>query len=332
MKGRIMSEGITRRGAIKAAAGIATGAVVLPGQGAAEVLGQTDTVKNRRRVLRFAHMTDVHVKPERGAAEGMTKALRHAQSLSDPPELIVNGGDAIMDALGQTRSRTQEQWGLWHSILKNECSLPVESCIGNHDIWGWYKKKSGTAGDEPQWGKASALAELGLNKPYRAFGRAGWRFIVLDSVQLREGGGAYTAKLDDEQFDWLAGELASIDPATPVVIISHIPIVSVVPAFFKDYFKDGKTQVPGALLHTDMHRIKDLFYKHKNIKLCLSGHIHLVDRVEYLGVTYICGGAVSGAWWGGDWHECEAGYGVIDLYDDGGFGYQYVPYGWESRA
>jgi 3',5'-cyclic-AMP phosphodiesterase len=332
MKGRIMSEGITRRGAIKAAAGIATGAVVLPGPGVAEVLGQTDTVRNRRRVLRFAHMTDVHVKPERGAAEGMTKALRHAQSLSDPPELIVNGGDAIMDALGQTRSRTQEQWGLWHSILKNECSLPVESCIGNHDIWGWYKKKSGTAGDEPQWGKASALAELGLNKPYRAFGRAGWRFIVLDSVQLREGGGAYTAKLDDEQFDWLAGELASIDPATPVVIISHIPIVSVVPAFFKDYFKDGKTQVPGALLHTDMHRIKDLFYKHKNIKLCLSGHIHLVDRVEYLGVTYICGGAVSGAWWGGDWHECEAGYGVIDLYDDGGFGYQYVPYGWESRA
>jgi 3',5'-cyclic-AMP phosphodiesterase len=325
-----MAKQITRRGAIKTAAGAA--AVVWSGAGLARAGESEDTVKNPRRVLRFAHMTDVHVKPEKGAGEGMAAALRHAQGLADPPGLIVNGGDAIMDALGATRERTRLQWDLWNSILKSECSLPVEHCIGNHDIWGWYKKKSGTGGDEAMWGKAWALEAYGLAKPYRAFDRAGWRFIVLDSVQLRDGGGAYTARLDDEQFEWLAGELASVDAGVPVVIISHIPIVSVVPAFFKDYFKDNKTQIPGALLHTDMHRIKDLFYKHKNIRLCLSGHIHLVDRVEYLGVTYICGGAVSGAWWGGDWHECEAGYGVIDLYEDGGFGYQYVPYGWEARG
>ncbi len=324
-----MADGLTRRGAIKTAAGAA--AVVWSGAGMGQVRGEAETQRKRRRVLRFAHMTDVHVKPEKGAGEGMAAALRHAQGLDDPPELIFNGGDAIMDALGATRERTQLQWDLWNSVLKSECSLPIEHCIGNHDIWGWYKKKSGTVGDEPMWGKAWALEAYGLAKPYRAFDRAGWRFIVLDSVQLREGGGAYTAMLDDEQFDWLAEVLEDTGPGVPVVVISHIPIVSVVPAFFKDYFKDHKTQVPGALLHTDMHRIKDLFYKHKNIRLCLSGHIHLVDRVEYLGVTYICGGAVSGAWWGGDWHECEAGYGVVDLYDDGGFGYEYVPYGWAAR-
>lgn len=323
-----MSEGITRRGVIKAAAGATAGAALWSGVGMAQVRGQADTVKPRRRVLRFAHLTDIHVKPERGAGDGMVAALHHAQSLDDPPELIFNGGDGIMDALGATKSRTQLQWDLWHSILKNECSLPVEHCIGNHDIWGWYQDKSETTGDEPMWGKAWALEGYGLDKPYRSFDRAGWHFIVLDSVQLREGGGAYTAKLDDEQFEWLAEDLQKVDAATPIIVISHIPIVSVTPAFFRDYFKDNKTQVPGALLHTDMHRIKDLFYRHKNVRLCLSGHIHLVDRVEYLGVTYICGGAVSGAWWGGNWHECDEGYGVIDLYDDGGFGYQYVPYGW----
>ncbi len=329
-----MTGKLTRRDVIKCSLGAGVGAGLSAGlfQGVNQAVASAseDTATRRKRVLRFAHLTDVHVKPERGAGQGMAAALQHAQSLDDPPEMIFTGGDGIMDALAATRSRTKQQWQLWNSILKSECSLPLEHCIGNHDIWGWSKSKSETTGDEPLWGKQWALEAYGLEKSYRSYDRAGWHFIVLDSIQLRPQGG-YVAVLDDEQFAWLEDDLAQVDPATPVIVISHIPIVSVTPAFFKDYYKDWKTQVPGSLLHTDMHRIKDLFYKHKNIKLCVSGHIHLVDRVEYLGVTYICDGAVSGAWWGGDWHETPAGYGVFDLYDDGSFGHAYVPYGWEPR-
>ncbi len=330
-----MTDGLTRRDVIKGSLGVGAGvgagllAGVNPGVNPAIASESEDTVTPRRRVLRFAHLTDIHVKPEKGAGEGMATALRHAQSLDDPPEMIFTGGDGIMDALAATHSRTKQQWDLWNRILKDECSLPVQHCIGNHDIWGWSKKKSETTGDEPLWGKRWAVEAYGLDKSYRSFDQAGWHFIVLDSVQPRPTGG-YMAVLDDEQFDWLEKDLAAVDPATPILVISHVPIVSVAPAFFRDYFKDYKTQVPGSLLHNDMHRIKDLFYKHKNIKLCLSGHIHLVDRVEYLGVTYICDGAVSGAWWGGDWHETPAGYGVIDLYDDASFDHVYVPYGWEA--
>lgn len=322
-----MEQGFNRRGLIKAAGGLGAGLAVSGVSAMAEAQAAPGHPPGRRRTLRFAHLTDAHVKPERGADRGLIAALQHAQQLEEPPQFIFNGGDAIMDALAQTEARTRTQFDLWKKIVADHCGLPIEHCIGNHDVWGWSKTKSGTTGDEPRWGKAWALEAWGLERPYRSFDRADWHFVVLDSIQPREGGG-YFAGLDDEQFDWLADDLSKTPPTTPVIVISHIPIVSVAPMFFKNYVKDGKTQVPGALLHLDAHRLKDLFYQHPNVKLCLSGHNHLIDRVEYLGVTYICDGAVSGAWWGGDWHECDEGYGVIDLFDDGSFEHQYITYGW----
>ena len=85
-------------------------------------------------------------------------------------------------------------------------------------------------------------------------------------------------------------------------------------------------------MHIDARRIKDLFAKHPNVRLCLSGHEHLVDQVTYNTTTYCCNGAVSGAWWKGSYHECAPGYGLIDLYDDGSFYNQYVVHGWQPKA
>jgi Icc protein len=48
-------------------------------------------------------------------------------------------------------------------------------------------------------------------------------------------------------------------------------------------------------------------------------------------VTYICDGAVSGAWWKGRNHECDEGYGLINLYDDGTFDHAYQTYGWLAK-
>ena len=84
--------------------------------------------------------------------------------------------------------------------------------------------------------------------------------------------------------------------------------------------------VPRAWMHIDSNRLNTLFNQHQNIKICLSGHIHLYDRVLYNGVTYICDGAVCGNWWDGDYHQTPPGYGIIDLYEDGSFGDQYVEY------
>jgi hypothetical protein len=115
-----------------------------------------------------------------------------------------------------------------------------------------------------------------------------------------------------------------------VLVFSHIPIVSVTGFFDGKRVKSGAWEVPGSWLHTDARRLKDLFYQHKNVKLCLSGHMHTVDRVDYLGVTYLCNGAVSGAWWRGNYYETPPGYAVIDLYADGSFAHEYVTWGWKQ--
>ena len=49
----------------------------------------------------------------------------------------------------------------------------------------------------------------------------------------------------------------------------------------------------------DCWELTEVFRRNPLVKLCLSGHMHTCDRVEYRGVWYVCGGAVSGAWWGG---------------------------------
>lgn len=315
------SPNVSRREVVRIA-----GAAALGLAGARSVLAQNPPAA-RKRVLRIAHLTDIHIAPEHKAAEGFASCLRHVQSQKDKPDLIFTGGDHIMDSIGANEARTREQWELYRKVLKAECSLPVEPCIGNHDCWGLNRKDSGATGNEPLYGKKWAMDSLGLDREYRSFDRAGWHFIMLDST-FPQGDG-YTARLDDRQFEWLAEDLRRTDPKKPVLVLSHIPILAVCVFFDGDNEKSGDWVVPGAWVHIDSRRIKDLFLKHRNVKVCLSGHVHLIDRVEYLGVSYVCNGAVCGGWWEGPYQECDAGYALVDLYDDGSFENRYVPFGWK---
>lgn len=285
----------------------------------------------RRRSLRLAHLTDIHVKPETNAPHWMAVALKHVNSLRDKPSVLINGGDAIMDALAATPERTKVQWDLFKSILADNNGIPVQHVMGNHDVWGWQKSKSKATGEESNYGKNWALETLGLERSYRTFEQAGWKFVLLDSVFDR-GGEAYDGQLDERQFAWLEAVLKSTPESTHVAIISHIPIISFTPLYFGNYVKDYRWNVPTALLHSDSKRLKDLFAKFKQVKVCLSGHIHLVDRVDYLGVTYLCNGAVSGSWWGGNHQETKPGYALVDFFDDGSVERQYVEYGWKPAA
>ncbi|HMS55152.1 MAG TPA: metallophosphoesterase [Fimbriimonadaceae bacterium] len=282
----------------------------------------------RKRRLRIAHLTDIHVQPEKGAPKGMEAALIHAQSQKDKPNVIFTGGDLIMDSFGADAERTKTQWDIFSSVLKANAKIPVEHTVGNHDVWGWGNRAKYEK--EPKFGKASACEVLSLEKPYRSFDRAGWHFVVLDSTFPHEGG--YKARLDEEQFEWLQSDLASTPKTVPVMVISHIPIIAVCSMFDGENEKTGNWVIPGAWVHIDARRIKDLFKKHPNVKLCVSGHEHLIDQVVYNGVTYFCNGAVCGGWWGGDYHECTYGYALIDLFDDGSFENRYVPYGWKTMA
>src|SRR5690606_5747984 len=112
------------------------------------------------------HLTDIHVQPERNAEAGLVACLHHVQNQTDKADLILNGGDTIMDSFGASRERTKTQWDLWHRVIKDECSLPIESCIGNHDMWGWSNREVEGASDDDLRGKIWALEAFGIEERF----------------------------------------------------------------------------------------------------------------------------------------------------------------------
>lgn len=257
----------------------------------------------------------------------MEKCLTECQK--HHPDVIFNGGDMVMDCLGVDEDRVKPQWDIFTHVLRANAGVQVHHCIGNHDVWGWadiakYKNES-------KFGKRYAMDRLGLDRRYRSFDLNGWHIVILDSTHRRFGNG-YTARLDEEQFEWLVDDLARVPANRPVLVMSHIPIISACSIFHGANEASGQWRVPTGWSHIDARRIKDLFKKHPNVTACVAGHMHLVDRVDYLGVSYFCNGAACGGWWRGPFQECRNGYGILDLYSDGTVENEYHEYSWTPRA
>lgn len=330
---RIGSDDISRRMAIAAGMGGLAGLAWVTGldgapQATTTAASPPPPTTGRTRTARLAHLTDVHVQPERDAEAGFAACLAHVQSLADRPELIITGGDNVMDVFEQREARTKRLSALWRDVLRRDCSLRVEPTIGNHDIWGWHTD-SATSGSEPLFGKSYALDLLEIDRRYRSFDQGGWQVIILDSIQRRPNG--YLCEIDPEQRSWLEETLRRKPKAKPTLIVSHAPILSLTPLCHGDPRKGDAMELKGNLVHADGSSLHALL-RASNVRLCLSGHMHLLDRCTTEGVTYICDGAVSGNWWKGAHHDLPEGYGVVDLYDDGSFNHEYVTFGWKAKG
>ena len=319
---------------VTGAAGLSLAAAAVPSLAAATA--------PRTRRLRIAHLTDIHLQPELGAARGFAACLAHVQTQptavdrdvadNGTPNLIITGGDTIMDAFEADMARTKLQWELWRKLKADHCGLEVHSVVGNHDVWGWSRAKAGTTGTEPLYGKRWVCDEFGRDLSYTSFDRGGWHIVLLDSVFPHEQ--SYIGRLDDAQWDWLERDLAAVDPATPVIIFSHIPILSATPLAVAGPSKPETAliNIPGGRIHVDGDRFLKLFTSRRNIKACAAGHMHLVEQLDYQGVRYLCNGAVSAGWWKGLNRDTDFGYAVIDLFDDGTIERHYVPYGWTATT
>jgi len=295
--------------------------------GAAAIPATLHAENYQKNVIRFAHLTDIHVKPGEIPEQGMAKALQHVQQLKQKPQFIMNGGDAIMDALEADKQKTQTQFDLFKSILARENKLPIQHCIGNHDVWGWFIKNDETVKQDRLYGKQWVVDEFKMPGRFYSFTKGKWKFIVLDSTQLNPAGG-YIARLDPEQLEWLQQELQNSNKDQFICMVSHIPILSICAGLFFDKTEaNGDLKIQRNLMHSDFLTLKKLFAKHKNIKVCISGHIHLQDELDYLGIKYYCNGAISGAWWKGAFQEFAPAYAVMELFDDGSSKRTMVQYG-----
>lgn len=265
----------------------------------------------QKPVLTLAHITDVHIRPEEGVPDRYKKCLHQVKQ--HKIDFVLNGGDSIhaADYPDITRARVDEQWNAWFDCMKELDGYEVFGCIGNHDPWWAAPDKT-----DMMYGKDYVVKQLGIPNRYYSFNRKGWHFVILD-------GNNPHITLDDEQYKWLEADLTAQPTNTPTLLMSHFPVF-------------GATPILVGGNHSDNKKLKDLFYRHRDkVRVVLSGHNHLYDKVLYNNVWYCCNGAMSGFWWGkgdkdsageGYYLETPPGFAILKLYANGVVENTYFPH------
>ena len=137
--------------------------------------------------------------------------------------------------------------------------------------------------------------------------------------------------LDDEQWIWFVKDLQT-NTGKPMLIMTHYPLLSCLGIVDNKPDKAGPFEISGGSTHLDIVRIIEQFNQHPDVKLCLSGHVHLRDSVWYNNVHYHVNGAVSGFWWEpgsdgkGSNRQTPPGYSILNLFDDGTYDSEYIAY------
>jgi 3',5'-cyclic AMP phosphodiesterase CpdA len=263
-----------------------------------------------------AFLTDIHLHPEQNAVKGFTQALDTINKLK--PDFIITGGDLIMDALGQSYGRADSLYNLYSEVIKKSES-PVYNTMGNHEIYGIYKK-SGADPSNPEYGEK--MFEKRLGHSYQSFEHKGWKFMTINSIEDTRKS-KYVGMVDSVQISWIKSELKNTDPHTPIVLSTHIPFIT---ANTQKY--EGST-VPNdsSTVVFNSKEVIDLFNGF-NLKLVLQGHLHTVEDIYIDGIHFITGGAISAGWWKGPNRGFEEGFIYLTFGEDD-FLWKYVDYGWK---
>jgi len=265
----------------------------------------------------FAFLTDIHLQPEKNAVAGFRQAIDTINKLD--PDFVITGGDLVMDALDQTYGRVDSLYTLYKEV-SSELNMPVYNAVGNHEVYGWHRDEEGIE-SHPEFGKKMFESKMG--ERFYSFDHKNWHFIILDAIYRSEEG-HYIGKIDQEQLEWLKGDIEKTDKQTPIAITVHIPFIT------------SRTQLSqGALaanseggVITNSLEVLTLFLEH-NLKLVLQGHLHYNEDL-FVGnkVHFITGGAVSGRWWSNKPGEHpEEGFQMIHVKGDE-LSSEYIDFGW----
>jgi 3',5'-cyclic AMP phosphodiesterase CpdA len=265
----------------------------------------------------FAFLTDIHLQPEKHAVTGFRQAIDTVNKLN--PDFVITGGDLVMDVLDQTQGRADSLYALYKEV-SSEFNMPVYNAVGNHEVYGWHRDEEGIE-SSPGFGKKMYEKEMG--ERFYSFDHKGWHFIILDAIYRGEEG-HYIGKIDEEQVEWLKGDLDKTDKHTPIAITVHIPFIT-----SRTQLSQGSMAAnsEGGVI-TNSLEVLQLFREHK-LKLVLQGHLHFNEDL-FVGnqVHFITGGAVSGQWWSNKpGSHPEEGFQMIHVKGDE-LSSEYIDFGW----
>jgi len=269
----------------------------------------------------FVFLTDIHLQPEKNAVEGFQQAIDTINKLN--PDFVITGGDLVMDVLDQTYGRADSLYALYKEV-SGGLNMPVYNAVGNHEVYGWHRDEEGIE-SHSEFGKKMFESKLGDR--FYSFDHKNWHFIILDAIYRGEDG-HYIGKIDQEQLEWLKGDLEKTDKLTPISITVHIPFIS-----SRTQLSQGSlaANTAGGVI-SNSREVLNMFREY-NLKLVLQGHLHFNEDL-FVGnkVHFITGGAVSGQWWSnkpGD--HPEEGFQLIHVKGDE-LSSEYIDFGWTPKA
>jgi 3',5'-cyclic AMP phosphodiesterase CpdA len=269
--------------------------------------------------LRLVFYTDVHARTEWETPVAMTRATEAINA--QKADLIIAGGDLITDGFQSSADRVAPRWDAYMKMHR-EIRGDLYPVIGNHDLVAAVPEDSTPAAKDPR--KIYRL-KMGLDRTYYSFNAVGYHFVILDSVQVTGDEYKYQGMIWPEELAWLKQDLSRVQRGTPIVLATHIPLLS---AFFAA--TEGATFAAKKNRVVVNNRQVLRILEDHNVILVLQGHLHAKELLMWRGTTFITGGAICGKWWRGPWHGTEEGFNLITL-TGSQVDWEYIDYGWEAR-
>lgn len=269
--------------------------------------------------LKVVFFTDVHARVEWGTPDAL--ALAAAAITAERADVVIGGGDLITDGWTSSAAQAAPRWEAYWAMHAAIRPAPV-CAVGNHDLVGVEPTDGSAPAADP---RAEVRARLGVEQTYRSLDRAGYHFILLDAIEPTSDELKYVGRVGPEQMRWLKADLARVARGTPIVVATHVPLVT---EFYERTVGPGAVVPPnrGVVNHAE---VLAAFEGHRLLAV-LQGHLHVNEVLRRGETTFITGGAVSGKWWRGAWHGTPEGYGVLRLHPDR-VEWEYRTYGWTAR-
>ncbi len=252
-----------------------------------------------RRDLRAAFVTDIHWKSSSETDPHLDRcadALRAAK-----PDLVVCGGDLIHRGLLLSEAQAMEGISTMKSFFAS-LRVPCLFCLGNHDLFGAFPEDGSPPAPDPRRLYREHFCGLDTCYTQTILGRT---WIVLDTLELLPVPQRYRGFIAPERLEWLDKKLSETDSSLCVPVL-HVPALSTLPSATKGAYEP----VPhNLILHNGAEVVK--IFSRSRVPVVLQGHLHVSEKNEWQGRTYLTGGAVCGAWWNGDHHGTPQGFTLL---------------------
>jgi 3',5'-cyclic AMP phosphodiesterase CpdA len=269
--------------------------------------------------LRLVFYTDVHARTEWDTPDAMALA---ADTINDrKADLVIAGGDLITDGFQSSAAKVAARWDAYmkmHQAIKAD----VYPAMGNHDLVAAIPSDGTPAADNP---RTVYMDRMGLERTYYSFTAAGYHIIILDSIQVTWDEYQYQGIIRPQQQEWLKQDLATVPKDTPIIIVTHIPLLT---SFFSASKGATYAARPNRVIVNNREVLKT--FEDHNLILVLQGHLHVNEMIKWQNTTFVTGGAVCGKWWRGVWYGTEEGFYDIIL-NGNHVECTYIDYGWDAK-